>query len=181
MTDAEVMTTASLAALDYGGNLEKARDMLQMEGYITNMLGKSRFNRRWHRNAGLFLTLFSLLGETWKQLNSNSIYVIDSFPVAACDNYRIQRCRLYRGEERDVLPLCREEKIGVILYSPLASGRLTREWSSESTLRSETDQIAKSKYDATAETDRRVVERVVERVAEIAEKHGVPRVHIALA
>ena len=44
-------------------------------------------------------------------------------------------------------------------------------------LRSETDQIAKSKYDATAETD----QRVVERVAEIAEKYGVPRVHIALA
>jgi aryl-alcohol dehydrogenase-like predicted oxidoreductase len=53
---------------------------------------------------------------------------------------------------------------------------LTRDWSSESTLRSETDQIAKSKYDATAETDR----QVVERVAEIAAKHGVPRVHIAL-
>jgi aryl-alcohol dehydrogenase-like predicted oxidoreductase len=45
------------------------------------------------------------------------------------------------------------------------------------TLRSETDQIAKSKYDASAETDR----KVVERVAEVAEKHGVPRVHIALA
>ncbi len=84
------MTTAIIAALDYGGNLEKARRMLQTEGYIPNMLGKSRFNRRWHRNANLFLTLFSLLGETWKQLNSNSIYVIDSFPVAACDNYRIQ-------------------------------------------------------------------------------------------
>jgi aryl-alcohol dehydrogenase-like predicted oxidoreductase len=54
---------------------------------------------------------------------------------------------------------------------------LTRDWSSESTLRSETDQIAKSKYDATADTDR----QVVERVAEIADKHGVPRVHIALA
>ena len=59
----------------------------------------------------------------------------------------------------------------MIPYSPLASGRLTRDWSSESTLRSETDQIEKSKYDATAETD-----KVVERVAEIAEKHGVPRV-----
>ena len=76
-----------------------------------------------------------------------------------------------------MLPLCRAEGIGVIPYSPLASGRLTRDWSSERTLRSETDQIAKSKYDATAETD----QRVVERVAEIAEKHGVPRVHIALA
>jgi len=76
-----------------------------------------------------------------------------------------------------MLPLCREEKIGVIPYSPLASGRLTRDWSSESTLRSETDQIAKRKYDATAETDR----RVVERVAEIAQTHGAPRVHIAIA
>src|SRR5580658_7889268 len=84
---------------------------------------------------------------------------------------------IYREEEREMLPLCREEKIGVIPYSPLASGRLTRDWSSERTHRSETDQIAKSKYDATAETDR----QVIERVAEIAEKRGVPRVHLALA
>jgi aryl-alcohol dehydrogenase-like predicted oxidoreductase len=76
-----------------------------------------------------------------------------------------------------MLPLCREEKIGVIPYSPLASGRLTRDLSAANTLRSETDQIARSKYDATAETD----QRIVERVAEIAEKHGVPRAHIALA
>src|SRR5512145_2970145 len=84
---------------------------------------------------------------------------------------------LYREEEREMLPLCRTEKIGVIPYSPLASGRLTRDWSSESTLRSETDQIAKSKYAATAEN----VLQVVERVAELAEKHGAPRTHIALA
>jgi 1-deoxyxylulose-5-phosphate synthase len=82
---------------------------------------------------------------------------------------------IYREEEREMLPLCREEKIGVIPYSPLASGRLTRDWSSEKTHRSETDQIAKSKYDATAETDR----RVIERVAEIAEKHEVPAKSIA--
>jgi hypothetical protein len=98
MTAAEVMATAIIAALDYGGNLEKARKMLQSEGYIPQMLSKSRFNRRWHRNADLFLALFSQLGETWKQLNHNSIYVIDSFPVPACDNYRIQRCHLYRDE-----------------------------------------------------------------------------------
>jgi hypothetical protein len=99
MTDAEVMTTAIVAALDYGGNMEKARNMLQVEGYIPKMLSKSRFNRRWHRSADLFLTLFNLLGETWKQLNSNLIYVIDSFPVAVCDNYRIARCRIYQGED----------------------------------------------------------------------------------
>ena len=84
---------------------------------------------------------------------------------------------IYREEEREMLPLCRDQNIGVIPYSPLASGRLTRDWSSESTLRSETDQIAKSKYDSTSETD----QRVVERVAELAGKHGVPRTHIAIA
>jgi aryl-alcohol dehydrogenase-like predicted oxidoreductase len=84
---------------------------------------------------------------------------------------------IYREEEREMLPLCRAEGIGVTPYSPLASGRLTRDWSAERTLRSETDQIAKSKYDATADADR----RVVERVAETAEKRGVPRAHIALA
>lgn len=84
---------------------------------------------------------------------------------------------LYREEEREMLPLCRAEKIGCIPYSPLASGRLTRDWSPESSLRSQTDQIAKLKYDATAETDR----QIVERVAEIAANRGVGRVHIALA
>lgn len=83
---------------------------------------------------------------------------------------------LYREEEREMLPLCREERIGVTPYSPLASGRLTRDWS-ETTKRSETDQIAKAKYDSSAEADR----LVVERVAEIAERKGVPRGHIALA
>ncbi|PLT29876.1 aldo/keto reductase [Peribacillus deserti] len=83
---------------------------------------------------------------------------------------------IYREEEREMLPLCREEKIGVIPYSPLASGRLTRNWT-ETTHRSETDHIQKSKYDATASADR----FVVEQVAAIAEKRGVPRIHIALA
>ena len=83
---------------------------------------------------------------------------------------------IYREEEREMLPLCRAEKIGVIPYSPLSSGRLTRE-TSESTHRSQTDQIAKIKYDATTQTD----QQVIARIAELAQKHGVPRVHIALA
>jgi aryl-alcohol dehydrogenase-like predicted oxidoreductase len=85
---------------------------------------------------------------------------------------------IYREEEREMLPLCRAEKIGSIPYSPLASGRLTRDWSaSESTLRSETDQVQKMKYEAATDMDR----QVVERVAETAQKHGVLRTHIALA
>jgi 1-deoxyxylulose-5-phosphate synthase len=83
---------------------------------------------------------------------------------------------LYREEEREMIPLCKEEKIGVTPYSPLASGRLTRDWA-ETTYRSKTDEIQKSKYDGTIEADR----LVVERVASIAEKHSIPRVHVALA
>jgi aryl-alcohol dehydrogenase-like predicted oxidoreductase len=69
---------------------------------------------------------------------------------------------LYREEEREMLPLCRAEGIGVIPYSPLAAGRLTRDWTAESSLRAQTDQIAVGKYDATAETDRQIVARVAE-------------------
>lgn len=83
---------------------------------------------------------------------------------------------IYREEEREMMPLCKDQKIAVTPYSPLASGRLIRDWS-ETTQRSETDLIQKSKYDSTADVDR----LIVERVASIAEKRGVPRIHIALA
>ena len=69
---------------------------------------------------------------------------------------------IYREEEREMLPLCRDQGIGVIPYSPLASGRLSRKVQAESSLRSETDQIQKMKYDAAAESDRPIIERVAE-------------------
>lgn len=83
---------------------------------------------------------------------------------------------IYREEEREMMPLCAEEGIAATPYSPLASGRLARDWS-ESTQRLETDPIAKQKYDASADSDK----IIIERVGEIAAKHGVPRAHIALA
>ncbi|UOF91205.1 aldo/keto reductase [Fodinisporobacter ferrooxydans] len=83
---------------------------------------------------------------------------------------------LYREEEREMLPLCQEEKIGVIPWSPLARGRLTRDWE-ETSARSETDEFGKKLYAVTADADR----RVVERVAEVAAQRGVPRAQAALA
>src|SRR3954471_11226708 len=68
---------------------------------------------------------------------------------------------LYREEEREMLRLCAAEGIGVIPWSPLARGRLTRDWD-ETSARSETDEFGKSLYAKTAEADRRVVERVAE-------------------
>ncbi|MCB0055793.1 MAG: aldo/keto reductase [Caldilineaceae bacterium] len=84
---------------------------------------------------------------------------------------------IYREEEREMLPLCRAEGVGAIPYSPLAAGRLTRDWTADSSLRAQTDQIAISKYDATVDADR----QIIVRVAELAEKHGVLRSQIALA
>ena len=83
---------------------------------------------------------------------------------------------IYREEEREMIPLCREEKIALTPYSPLASGRLTRDLE-EKTKRSETDQIAVSKYGSTEEADR----IVIERLAAVAERRGIPRLHVALA
>jgi 1-deoxyxylulose-5-phosphate synthase len=83
---------------------------------------------------------------------------------------------IYREEEREMMPLCVEEKIAVTPYSPLASGRLARAWE-ETTTRQETDPIAKQKYDATAESDK----VIVARVAGVAAKYDVPMAHIALA
>ncbi|GAA0134453.1 aldo/keto reductase [Paenibacillus sp. YSY-4.3] len=110
----------------------------------------------------------------WQFLKANYIAERNGWTrfVSMQNHYNL----LYREEEREMMPLCKEEKIGVIPYSPLASGRLTRDWS-ETTHRSETDQVQKSKYDATADADR----HIVERLAAIAEERGVPRVQIALA
>ncbi|MGF6724629.1 aryl-alcohol dehydrogenase-like predicted oxidoreductase [Paraburkholderia sp. GAS41] len=83
---------------------------------------------------------------------------------------------LYREEEREMLPLCESEGIGVIPWSPLARGRLTRDWNTSSA-RSETDEFGRSLYAQTEDADR----RVVERVSEIAASRGVPRAQVALA
>lgn len=83
---------------------------------------------------------------------------------------------LYREEEREMLPLCEAENIGVIPWSPLARGRLTRDWDEQSE-RSQSDLFGQRLYATTAEADR----KVVERVAEVAASRGVPRAQVALA
>ncbi len=89
--------------------------------------------------------------------------------VSMQDHYNL----LYREEEREMLPLCSAEGIGVIPWSPLARGRLTRSWH-ETTERSETDEFGKRLY---GDADR----AVVERVAAVAERRGVSQAEVALA
>ncbi len=99
MSDAEVMTTAIIAAGFFGGNHQRTCSVLKLLGYIPNMLGHSRYNRRLHRISNLFQTLFDSLAEVSKANNLNNIYAIDTYPVPVCDNIRISRCRIYQGEE----------------------------------------------------------------------------------
>ncbi len=83
---------------------------------------------------------------------------------------------LYREEEREMLPLCLEEGIGVIPWSPLARGRLTRDWD-DRTERASSDKYGEKLYAATVDADR----QVAEAVARIATERGLPRAQIALA
>ena len=80
---------------------------------------------------------------------------------------------LYREEEREMLPLCADQGVGVLPWSPLARGRLTRAWDAE-TARTETDEFGATLY---AASDR----AVVETVTGVAERRGVTRAQVALA
>ena len=98
LNDAEVMTIALIAASCFQGRHDPARFMLMQHGYIPGWISKSRFNRRLHRLKDTVATVFDFLGQLWKTLEADGIYVIDSFPVSVCDNIRIRRAKLYRDE-----------------------------------------------------------------------------------
>jgi 1-deoxyxylulose-5-phosphate synthase len=83
---------------------------------------------------------------------------------------------LYREEEREMLPQCADQGVGVIPWSPLARGRLTRDWDRSSN-RSQNDAFAQKMYENTEEPDK----KVIETAKRIAQKRGVPRGHVALA
>ncbi len=84
---------------------------------------------------------------------------------------------LYREEEREMLPLCAEEKIGVIPWSPLARGKLTRPWGDAGGGRAQTDEFGKTLYQKTESADR----EVVERLNKMAGEKSVPPAQLALA
>lgn len=98
MSDAEVLTTALVAMLYFGGRFERARWFMRDQRYVLRMLSKSRFNRRLHQLQSWIQPLFALLAELWKATNQENLYVIDSFPMPVCDNIRISRARIYQDE-----------------------------------------------------------------------------------
>lgn len=119
---AEVMTIPLVAAAFFGGNIEMARSFLDEYGYIHKAISKGRFNRRLHAiDPSVWEALFSLLSGVFKERSEGDgsdddsddgsddgsdgspdperNYVVDSLPVAVCDNIRIKRCRIYPREE----------------------------------------------------------------------------------
>lgn len=84
---------------------------------------------------------------------------------------------LYREDEHELIPICRQMGVSLMPYSSLASGHLTRPTWTANTLRAKTDRVAMGKYDRTEQQDM----QIVDRVHELTEKHGVKMQEIALA
>ena len=98
VTDSEVITIAICAMLHFGGNFDRSRLILHELGLMKRLLSRSRFSRRMNRLADLISQLFHQLGSVLKDLHWESRYLLDSFPVAVCDNIRINRCRIVQDE-----------------------------------------------------------------------------------
>lgn len=128
LSDAEILTIALVAARFFGGNIALTLVFMTEKGY-TRLLSASRFNRRLHRAKDFLLTVFAVLGTYWKELNSESVYVIDSFPIASCDNIRIKRSRRYKGElYRGYIPSKRRYFYGLRLHLMITKEGQPVEW-----------------------------------------------------
>lgn len=98
-SDSEIITTALIAAKYFHGHIDNAINFVKQSGLMPAMLGKSRFNRRIHAIFELITNLFFNIAEVIKKINISSEYIIDSFPVPVCENIRISRSRIVKGEQ----------------------------------------------------------------------------------
>jgi hypothetical protein len=99
ISDSEVITTAIVSALYFGGHPDNGRHMMKIMGMVPDMLEKSRFNRRLHQLSEIVFSMFYQIGQYLKMSAGASEYIIDSFPVAVCDKIRISRCKLLKGKQ----------------------------------------------------------------------------------
>ena len=130
INDAEVLTTALLAARYFHGNLHSACCYMK-EHHGVKMIDKSGFTRRLHGLKEQLLALFAALGRSIKQLNTSCRYLIDSFPVSVCDNIRIARSHLLQGEAyrgKCVSKRCYFYGFRVQVITTTANARKSRTW-----------------------------------------------------
>ncbi len=111
----------------------------------------------------------------WQLAKANALAAQEGFPqfVSIQGHYNL----IFREEEREMVPYCKEENIALTPYSALASGRLSRRPGEDNTKRAAEDSYAKFKYDATASQDA----VIIDRVAELADKRGVTMTEVSLA
>jgi hypothetical protein len=99
VSDSEVITTAIVAALYFKGNQSNAIGYMRSHKMVTDMIGKSGFNKRLHKIAPLLMWMFLDIGRLFKYVCAELEYIIDSFPLKVCHNIRISRSKLLKGEQ----------------------------------------------------------------------------------
>lgn len=127
---AQIMTTIIVAARYFGGNHNLAQEFLYEHRYFHHMLSASQFNRRFHAIPELlFNELFGCLGEYAKHTNESYEFALDSFPVKACENIRIQRNKLFDPKRfRGLIASKRCYFLGVRVHMIAATNRLPVEF-----------------------------------------------------
>jgi len=100
MSDDEVLTFSIVSCMFFGGNHEKTRLFMLEYGYIPNILSKSHLNRRLHAfDETFWRQLFHQISRILLHYEETDEYVVDSFPVSACDTPRMNRAKIFQGKE----------------------------------------------------------------------------------
>jgi len=97
--DSEIIITAIVSSTSFYGNHSSAIRFMKQYGFIPNMLEQSRFNRRLHKIGRLLYELFEMFSSHFRDFCCEMHYIIDSFPVAVCNNMRIGNCKILKEKK----------------------------------------------------------------------------------
>ncbi|WP_300601578.1 hypothetical protein [Niabella sp.] len=107
VSDAEIITTAFVSALYFGGHQDNARHFMKLKGYVPDMLDKSRYCRRLHRLSELLLFMFAAMGKQLKDMAGAADYRLDSFPLQYAIISALTGQKYYRARYSGVnMPPC---------------------------------------------------------------------------
>ena len=99
MKDAEVITTAIVAGIYFNGDFQKSLIFFEDYPHFEYVLSKSRFSRRLSKLGSTLSKIMDIIMEYNKNRSKNKEFMIDSFPIAVCDNFRIPRCKIYLNHD----------------------------------------------------------------------------------
>lgn len=99
VSDSEIILTAIVSSTSFYGNHSSAIRFMKQYGFIPNMLDNSKFNRRLHKVGRLLYELFEIVSSHFKDFCCEMKYIIDSFPVAVCNNMRIANSKIIKDKK----------------------------------------------------------------------------------